>query len=355
MLKKLMLLFTSVMFIFALTACGGTSDEDGENENATISTPYSDTEFLMGTVVTISIFTEGKENVLEMAFDRVRELAGKVTVNEDGSEVEEINMNAGIAPVTVSEDTFNLIEAGLDYSEYSNGAFNAVIGPLTQLWSIGFDDARKPEQSEIDEVLPLLNYQDVEINRDERTVFLKEAGMRFDFGALAKGFITDEVVKVLIENDVQSAIIDLGGNIYVLGRNTRGNEWTVGIQDPFSVRGSVVGSFSASNLSIVTSGIYERYLEVDGVKYHHILNSETGYPFDNDIAGVSIVSEKSIDGDGLTTVVFAKGIEEGLAFIETVADVEAIFISHGKEVYVTSGLEGKFQITNDEFTLMESN
>ncbi len=355
MLKKIILLFTAVMFTFALSACGNTSDEDGTNENATISNPYSDTEFLMGTVVSISIFSEGKEEVLEMAFDRVRELEGKVTVNEEGSEIEEINMNAGIAPVTVSEDTFNLIEAGLEFSEYSNGAFNAVIGPLTQLWSIGFDDARKPEQREIDEVLPLLNYQDVEINRDERTVFLKKEGMRFDFGALAKGFITDEVVKVLQENGVKSAIIDLGGNIYVMGTNTQGNEWTVGIQDPFSARGSVVGNFPASNLSIVTSGVYERYLEVEGVTYHHILNSETGFPFDNDIAGVSIISEKSIDGDGLTTIAFAKGVEEGLAFIETVDSVEAIFISHDKDVYITSGLEGKFQVTNDEFTLMESN
>jgi thiamine biosynthesis lipoprotein len=177
--------------------------------------------------------------------------------------------------------------------------------------------------------------------------------MLLDLGSIAKGFITDEVAEVLKEHEVTTSIIDLGGNIYVLGNNPSGKKWTVGIQDPDASRGQVIGKITESDKSIVTSGIYERVLEVDGKKYHHLLNPADGYPFNNDLAGVSIVSEKSIDGDGLSTSVFSKGIQGGIEFIEKFEGAEAIFISTDKKVYVTSGLKGNFEITNDEFELVE--
>ena len=151
--------------------------------------------------------------------------------------------------------------------------------------------------------------------------------MLLDLGAIAKGFITDQVAEVLKENDVTTAIIDLGGNIYVMGNNPSRKDWTVGIQDPFAPRGETIGVISESNKSVVTSGIYERVLEVDGKSYHHLLDPVNGYPFNNDVAGVTIISSKSVDGDGLSTSVFSKGIEGGLEFIEQFEGTEAIFIS----------------------------
>ena len=314
--------------------------------------PTKQTAFLMGTIVTVKVYDEGKEAVLEPVFERIESLANDITQEDEaGSEIVNVNRNAGINPVKVSEDIYKLIDAGKNHSKQAEGSFDISVGPLTSLWHIGFPDARVPEQSELDEVLPLIDYEKIELNQEEQTVFLTEKGMKLDLGAIAKGYITDEVKEVLEEHQVQSAIIDLGGNIYVLGKNAAGKAWTVGIQDPFSARGETVGKIPESNKSIVTSGVYERYLEAEGTKYHHLLNPKDGYPFTNDIAGVSIISDKSIDGDALSTAVFSKGIREGRRFIEDIEGAEAIFVSHDKRVYTTSGLKKEFVLTNDEFEM----
>jgi thiamine biosynthesis lipoprotein len=177
--------------------------------------------------------------------------------------------------------------------------------------------------------------------------------MIIDLGAIAKGYAADEVSKVLKENAVEHAIINLGGNVFAMGKNFDGDLWKVGIQDPFSQRGDIIGMIEVENKSIVTSGIYEKYFEKDGKKYHHILNTSTGYPCDNSIAGVSIVSEKSIDGDAISTSVFSLGLEDGMKFINTIPGVECIFITKDKQVYITTGLKDNFKITNEEFTLKD--
>lgn len=236
------------------------------------------------------------------------------------------------------------------YSEETNEAFNMTIGAVTQLWRIGFDDARKPEQSEIDNALQHIDYKKVEFNDKDKTVYLQEKGMIIDLGAIAKGYIADEAVKVLKDNGVTAAIVDLGGNVFVLGHSPRGNDepWTIGIQDPNQARGTVVGTIKESNKTVVTSGIYERYLEVDGKKYHHLFDSRTGYPFDNDIAGISIVTNKSIDGDALSTSAYAMGTKAGLEFVEGLGDgTEAIFVTKDDKVYLTKGLEDNFEIGAD--------
>ena len=312
--------------------------------------PYEKTEFLMGTYVTVRVYDEGKEAVLEKAFDRVEELADKITVNEPGSEIDAINAAAG-AEVELSESVYPLVRSAWDYSEASNGNFDLSIGPITELWHIGFEDARKPEQSEIDAALTLVDYERVVLDDAAKTVQLMDEGMLIDLGAIAKGYITDEVKALLVEEGVTTAIIDLGGNVYVLGGSPlrEGESWNVGIQDPLAVRGETIGKTKQKNRSIVTSGIYERYIEVDGVSYHHLMDPETGYPFDNDIAGVSILSDKSIDGDALSTLVFGLGVEAGLAYVNERGDIEAVFVTKDKKVYVSEGLTDNFELTNDDY------
>lgn len=349
-MKQWKMLFSLIVALLIVTSCGK------ENEaRDLVSDPYSRTEFMMGTVVNVKVYNEGKEEVLTAVFDRMEELAGKITVDEPGSEVEAINQQAGIAPVAVSEDVYELLEAAYAYSEETRGSFDMTIGPLTELWHIGFDDARKPEQAEIDEALTLVDYRQVEFDEANQTVYLPKQGMRLDLGAIAKGYITDEVIKVLKEHEVDTAIVDLGGNVFVLGHSPRAEnaDWNVGVQDPFETRGEILGSIPVSNQTIVTSGIYERFLEVDGMQYHHLMDPETGYPFDNEIAGVSIISEKSIDGDGLSTAAFSDGLEAGLDYIEQIEGVEAIFVTKDRNVYVTDGLKKGFHLNNDTFTLQE--
>lgn len=343
MIKKKYVLMLSLI-IFVITGCNA-------NEQKVLESPYKKTEFMMGTVVTLKIYDEGKEDVLNVAFNEMEQLADQIGIGEENSQIDQINTAAGEAPVEVSKDVFNLIQAGKSYSEQAEGSFDITVGPLTLLWHIGYEDAKKPTQEEIDAVLPLINYQKVLLDEKEQTVYLEDKGMRMDLGAIAKGFIADKVTQLLDDEGVTTAIIDLGGNIYVKGNNPSGKEWTVGVQDPFTERGQIVGKIEASNQSIVTSGIYERYLEVDGERYHHILNPLDGYPYENEIAGVTIVSEKSIDGDALSTLIFSKGLKDGLKHIEKQEGVEAIFVDKDQQVYITSGLDEEFDLTNESFKL----
>lgn len=351
----------SFFFVMAalllLTACGRTTEM--ETEASVNKEPYSEQQYLMGTYVRIQIFDDGKKEVLSQAFARVKELADKITVNEpdaEKSEVAEINRQAGVQPVKVSSDVFNLINTAYAYSDIPEQGFDLAIGPITELWHIGFDDARKPEQSEIDEALELVNHEDVILDEEEKTVYLKKKNMALDLGAIAKGFITDEVVKVLKKNHVTTAIIDLGGNIYVMGQSPKKENgyWTVGIQDPEKERNQIVGSLPAADQSLVTSGIYERNLEVDGKLYHHLFDADTGYPFDNELAGVSIISKKSIDGDGLSTVVFSMGVAKGMAFVEGLEQTEAVFVTKDDEIYISSGLKDSFKLNEEaHYTLKD--
>ena len=236
---------------------GGCGNGGVQEETAIRKEPYEKTEFLMGTYVTVRVYDEGKEAVLEEAFAHVEELADKITVNEPGSEIDAINAVAGTEAVELSEDIYPLVRSAWDYSKASDGNFDLSIGPITELWHIGFEDARKPEQSEIDAALALVDYERVVLDDAARTVQLADAAMRLDLGAIAKGYITDEVKDLLAENGVTTAIIDLGGNVYVMGGSPlrEGESWNVGIQDPMAARGETSGKTKQKNRSIVTPGI----------------------------------------------------------------------------------------------------
>ena len=360
MRKKLLFsLITLGISFMVLTGCSNSANKTTTESSAAtkiLKDPYSDEQFLLGTYVRIRVYDEGKESALKPAFDRVKELGDKITINQKGSEIDEVNEQAGIKPVKVSDDVYTLVKRAYEYSQDSQGGFDMAIGAITQLWRIGFDDARKPSQEEIDQALKLVDYHKIELNDKEKTVYLKEKGMIIDLGAIAKGYITDEVVKVLKKQGVTTAIVDLGGTVYVLGHSPRGEhqEWTVGIQDPNMARGSVLGSIKERNKTLVTSGIYERYLEVDGKKYHHLFDPKTGYPFDNDIASVTIITDKSIDGDGLSTAVFSMGVKKGLEYVESELNngTEAIFVTKDDKVYVTDPIKDTFKLSEDSHYTM---
>lgn len=360
MRKKLLFsLITLGISFMVLTGCSNSANKTTTESSAAtkiLKDPYSDEQFLLGTYVRIRVYDEGKESALKPAFDRVKELGDKITINQKGSEIDEVNEQAGIKPVKVSDDVYTLVKRAYEYSQDSQGGFDMAIGAITQLWRIGFDDARKPSQEEIDQALKLVDYHKIELNDKEKTVYLKEKGMIIDLGAIAKGYITDEVVKVLKKQGVTTAIVDLGGNVYVLGHSPRGEnqDWTVGIQDPNMARGSVLGSIKERNKTLVTSGIYERYLEVDGKKYHHLFDPKTGYPFDNDIASVTIITDKSIDGDGLSTAVFSMGVKKGLEYVESELNngKEAIFVTKDDKVYVTDPIKDTFKLSEDSHYTM---
>ena len=343
--KRLKHISLSILLIFSLSIFMGCSKNNKD------SSPLSRTETLMGTVVKVTLYDNKDSNILDKAFDRVREIEQSVSINTSGTILDKVNESSGVEPVVVDEDTFKIVESGVKYSELSNGLFDITIGPLVKLWSIGLPEARVPSQEEIEGVLGYINYNDVVLNKEDNSIFLKNPNMLIDLGGIAKGYTADEISEVLTENNVTSAIIDLGGNVYVHGTKPTGENWNIGIQNPLSTRGDSLGTIKVNNKSIVTSGTYERFIEKDGVKYHHILNPKTGYPYENNISGISIISDKSIDGDALSTSVFAMGVEEGLAFVESQPDIDAIFVTNDKKIYLSSGMKDLFKLTNTEFTI----
>lgn len=342
--------FISILCIlFTLSLLSGCSKDSSET---TTNEPIKKSELMMGTVISVTLYDKKDDSIFEKVFDEVSKLEKTFSINEAGTEVDKINEMSGIEPVKVSDDTYKVVKEGLHYAELSDGKFDITIGPLVKLWSIGLPEARVPSQSEIDAVIPLTNYKDVVLNDDDKSIYLTRPNMMLDLGGIAKGYTADVISSILTEEGVNSAIIDLGGNIFAHGSKLSGDSWRIGIQNPSSDRGEIIGALPVKNKSVVTSGIYERYIEQDGVKYHHILNPVTGYPYDNDIAGVSIISDKSSTGDALSTTLFALGVEDGLKFIETLPDVDAIFITKNNEVYLTSGVKEIFELTDSTFKIM---
>ncbi len=349
-LKKYAKSLLCLSLVFMLVGC---SQNTKKNEETAQQEPVKRTEMLMGTVISVTLYDSTDESILDKVFEKVKNLEETFSINETGTEVDKINDNAGIEPVKVSDDTIEVVKEGIYYSDLSHGKFDITIGPLVKLWNIPDRPTEDiPTQDELNLVLPLTNYKDVVIDEANKTVFLTRPGMMLDLGGIAKGYAADVISKMLTDEGVKSAIIDLGGNIFAHGEKVSGDAWKIGIQNPFSNRGEIVGAISVKNKSIVTSGIYERYIEVDGVKYHHILNPETGYPYENDIAGITIISDKSTTGDALSTSVFALGIEEGMKFVEELDDVDAIFVTKEKGIYVTSGIKDNFELRDENFKLM---
>ncbi len=341
MRKKFIAMIMAIALPIGLIGC--TKEQTSE--------PIGRTEVVMGTVVKVTLYDDGSEEILDKVFKRLAEIENLLSINKEGTELDELNENAGIKGIKVSDTSYDVIKRGLDYSKLSNGGYDITIGPLVKLWSIGLPGAKVPTQEEIDKTIKNIDYSKVKINPDTKEVFLSEKGMMLDLGSIAKGYATDEVVKILREEGVKQAIVDIGGNLYAMGLKNGDTDWKIGIQNPFDDRGNSLGSVEVSDKTVVTSGVYERFIEKDGVKYHHILNPDTGYPYETEIAAVSIIADKSIDADALSTLIFTKGLDKGLKFVEKLDAVDAVFITNEKKVYITEGLRNNFKITDESFKL----
>jgi len=268
-----------------------------------------------------------------------------------------INEQAGIEPVNVRADLLDVLEKALHYAALSDGAFDPTVGPLVQLWGIGTDSQRIPDDAEIERALELVNWRDVVIDRKTGTAFLRRKGMALDLGAIAKGYAGDEAARIAREAKVKRALFDLGGNIVTLGwreqkRKISPRPWRIGIQNPLDGRGTYIGVVTVHDASVVTSGVYERYFESAGKRYHHILSTANGRPVENGLLSVTIVTAGSTDADALSTAVFTLGFERGKALIDSIPETEAIFVFDNRSVRLTGGLAGIFTLTDDEFEVL---
>lgn len=311
------------------------------------STPQ--TEYVMGTFCTVNLFENESPKLHTEIFDRLRELEDILSANKENTNVSEINTAAGIFPVHAEKETLEILKIALEFSTSTNGAFDPSIGPLVKTWGIGTNEAAVPSLEKITKALSLVDYTKIEIS--DNTIFLPQKGMQLDLGAIAKGYAADEIVKILTKHNIKRAIIDLGGNVFAHGKKTRTKPWTIGIRDPEVASGNPVLSVSIENKSVVTSGIYQRNFMENGKTYHHILDPKTGFPAENDLLAVTIISSSSILADALSTSAFLLGLEKGLHLIEATKNTEALFITKNKDVFVTRGLQGQLNIINTQYTI----
>lgn len=309
--------------------------------------PVSKTEVgLLDTVNKITLYEYEDKKVLDEAFNLI-EFYHNLLVDEDipESEIYLINNSKG-KTITVSNEVIELLEASIYYSEISEGKFDITIGAVSKYWDFTAENPSVPDKDLLEEGAKHVNYKNIYI--EGNTVTLLDENSRLDLGAIAKGYIADKVKIFLQENGVKSAIIDLGGDVVVFGGKTTDNgkaPFVVGVRDPNYTVDEILGTIKTTENAIVTTGIYERSFNYDGNFYHHILDPTTGMSFNSDIAGVSIVSELSIEGEGLSTIAFLLNVDKGIEFIESIENVEAIFIKKDNSIYFTSGIGEKVDFT----------
>ncbi len=344
------LFFIAIIFlIISTTACSKTNTAEPQE-------PLSRSELMLGTACRITLYDSSSAAALDAAFARIAEIEARMSLHSATSEIAQVNQNAGIAPVAVSKDTFVVVQEALEIAELSQGAFDPTVGPLVMAWDIGGDAPRRPPQAEIDTLLPLIGYQRVTLNEEAQTIALQDAGMKLDLGGIAKGYAADEVAKVLTAHGVKSAIVNLGGNVLTMGVKVDGSPWRIGIQNPRAERGGHVMIVSLDDKTLVTSGPYERRFEIDGVEYHHILDTTTGYPVQTDITSVSIITDESFLADALSTAVYSLGFEKGMALINSLETVDAVFINEQNQIYLSQNLMNgsyTYSISDDQFSIVK--
>ncbi len=323
------------------------------------------TFFALDTVLTLSAWSNAEvsqqeaEAILEEAKQLCLDYEQMFSKSIPTSDLSRLNAANG-QPTVVSPQTAYLIEQSLRYSELTDGYFDITIFPLKELWDFKAEAPTPPTDEQIGEALAKVGYRNIELGEkaiyttaagesvEGRTVTLHN-GATIDLGAIAKGFIADEVYALLRERGITSALINLGGNVLVLGEKTENTPWRVGVQDPEAETGSYLASVAVSDQSVVTSGVYERFFEYDGVIYHHLLDPFTGRPADVELVSVTILSSSSMAGDAMSTSCFVLGLEKGLALAESQDGIEAIFITAEGEIVQTSGVKNfDFELAENE-------
>jgi thiamine biosynthesis lipoprotein len=346
--RALALSFVGLLSLFeaaALTGCLQASGEDAKSPTDPPTDPAVDSRtdsnaanqasepnilstFLFDTYIEIRAFCE--QSVLDSLNERLVFFESIFSRTREGSDVYLINTANG-APVKIHDETATLIDQARVFSELSEGMFDITIGAVSSLWD--FKEGVVPDEVTLAEAITHVDFRAIELNGT--TITLKDPAARLDLGGIAKGYAADEMARMLRAAGCESALIDLGGNIYALGLKPGGAAWNVGVQDPLQERGALKAVVSACDLSVVTSGPYERSFELNGERYHHILDPRTGYPVQTDLASATIISERSVEGDALTTCCFLLGHEAAYELVQSRPEVQALLVDSNGEATMT--------------------
>ncbi len=328
----------SFILIFVLTIIAIIPQTGCKNEE-----PVSKTSYYLDTICSIDIYGFSKEeasSIIDQAFKLCSHYEDLLSKTVSGSDIYRINHSKGKA-VKVDGDTVEVIKKAIYYGDLSGGKFDVTIGKVTDLWDFHSENPKVPSKDKVSSALSHVDYKKIKI--EGNTVTLLDPEMEIDLGGIAKGYICDKVVQLLKDKQVQCGVVNLGGNIATIGLKNGNTPFKVGIERPYSDRKEIVGTIETENKTLVTSGIYERCFEVDGERYHHILDVNTGFPAKSQVESVTIIAEldHSVDCDGLSTLCLVLGAEEGKALIESIDGVEAVFIDKDDKIVTTENANFK--------------
>lgn len=308
----------ALLLAVILLLCGCNETEKGDKKTAV----YFDT------VVTLTAFNGSVPNDAVKLCEKYDRL---LSVTDSESDIYRLNSSGG--SVTVDSDTARLIKNALSYCEKTDGALDITIYPVKRLWGFGTDSERVPTADELTAALENVDYRRVKI--DGNTVSVP-SGVQIDLGAIAKGFIADEIARLYRENDI-SGIIDLGGNILTVGEKSDGEDYTIGIVSPQNTDKNAA-RLRFTGGAAVTSGSYQRYFRKNGKKYHHILSANSGYPVENGVASVTVIAESAEKADAYSTALFCMGAKGTVEFCRKQGDIEAVVITDNGEIILSDGL-----------------
>ena len=338
--KRLLLLAIASLLFAALLVSGCFSDSLFPPE------PYKETQFLMDTIIEITAYGPGAEEAVKASFVEFQRLHTLTNNFDENSQVAQINQMAGKSKVAVDPDLVDIIMFSQQVSDKLGDSFDITVGPLTKLWGIGNKGEYVPSQVEIDNVLPLVNYHLVEVDKTANTIYLPRIGMSLDLGGIAKGYATDKAIEVLKSRGITSALINAGGDVRVIGNKPDGKPWRIGVQDPRKSDGISAKLSLTQWDTMETSGDYQRFIIKDGIRYSHILNPRTGWQ-PREVASVTMVTNSSTYGDILSKPIFVLGVDKGLKLLQQFPGVEAIIITIDGKTIITPGLEGKIELSLD--------
>ncbi len=291
---------------------------------------YSSQTFLLDTIVSIELLEGGSDEILQSTLALCKSYEETLSRTISSSEIAKINSSKGHT-IQVSNMTAELIKIGVNYGDLSNGSFDISILPISELWDFKSTSPTLPDKNLLQMSIPHVNYSNVLV--DDNTITLLDPKMKIDLGGIAKGYIADELKDYLLSEGVTSGIINLGGNVLTIGNKPDGSPFRIGINNPFEGTTDYITDVEIIDESVVTSGVYQRFFKLDNTIYHHILNPETGLPFQNDLYSATIISPNSVDGDALSTICMTLGLEEATKLIEDIDDIRGILITNKKEVH----------------------
>ena len=295
--------------------------------------------FSMDTYMTLTAYGENAQTAVDLAEQRIEEINALLSTGIESSEVYLINKNNG---GVLTEDASYLLGRSLQLNEMTDGLYDITIYPLMELWGFTDKNFKVPSDEEINALLPLVNSKNILYDTETSELFFDKEGMKIDFGAIAKGYTSSEIMRIYKEQNVECGIVNLGGNVQTFGHKPDGSDWKIGIQNPDKEK-DFLGVLETSDKAVISSGDYERFFMEDGIRYHHILDPRTGKPADSGLRAVTIVCDDGTLADGLSTSLFIMGKEKAVEFWRQHADeFDMILFTKDEELFISEGLNKSF-------------